>query len=292
VRPRPAPGPTQPESSGKALLAAHAALVGGFVGYSVEHIGGSGDARLVYPLMAIGTGAGIGASLVIADEWDISEREARYIWAMGLWPTAAGLLYAQSWQDTDPGLPYSVGLGSAAIGLSLGSLMLNLGELQPGGDVLTHSGAALGAVLGGLGELIVEGDADLTPIRGIGIGLGAGVVSFGVLSPFLPPLSQSQILFSNLSGVLGGLAGAAVATPVLVGNKVNKSEHRLWLSSTAAGVVVGSVVGAILSRPNTSAVPVALANARPWIGRLGAPEAHPDRAIQPGPAVFGIESAW
>src|SRR5690606_28616834 len=56
-------------SAGRAVLALNAAALGGYVGFSLQRASGSSDARLTYPLVALGTGLGLGASMIIADEW-------------------------------------------------------------------------------------------------------------------------------------------------------------------------------------------------------------------------------
>ena len=47
-----------PRSQGRAVLALNSAVVGGYVGFSLQHASGSDDARLTYPLVALGTGIG------------------------------------------------------------------------------------------------------------------------------------------------------------------------------------------------------------------------------------------
>ncbi|MET0790858.1 MAG: hypothetical protein ABW061_05005, partial [Polyangiaceae bacterium] len=45
-----------PRSQGRAVLALNSAVIGGYVGFSLQHASGSDDARLTYPLVALGTG--------------------------------------------------------------------------------------------------------------------------------------------------------------------------------------------------------------------------------------------
>jgi hypothetical protein len=250
-------------SRGKATLAVHGALVGGYVGFSLEHAGGSGDARLTYPLMALGAGAGVGASLVIAEEWDVSEAEARYVWAAGTWPTIAALLIASERLDGETS-PHLFGIVGAATGLSLGALSLSLGDLKSGGDDLAHSGAGFGALLGALGEMMIKGDTQLTPLTGIGAGMGVGVVAAGAIAPQVE-VSRSRVLFSDLSATLGALLGAALASPILVGDRVTKSEHRIFLGSTATGALAGGAVGIWVTRERALMPPTAF-SMRPVVG--------------------------
>ena len=86
--------PKEPRSSGRAVLALNAAVFGGYVGYSIQAASGSADERLVYPLVALGTGIGLGGSMLVADEWDVSVGGAWFLSAGLWWPTSSGLLLA------------------------------------------------------------------------------------------------------------------------------------------------------------------------------------------------------
>jgi hypothetical protein len=80
-----APGPSEvvepePEaeyrSEGRAVLAFHTAALGAYLGFSLQRASGSNDARLTYPLAALGAGVGLGASVVVSEEWDIGVEHA------------------------------------------------------------------------------------------------------------------------------------------------------------------------------------------------------------------------
>src|SRR5262249_19816982 len=58
-------------SPGKAVLALNAAAFGGYVGFALQNAGGSNDPRLTYPLIALGTGIGLGGAVLASEEWDI-----------------------------------------------------------------------------------------------------------------------------------------------------------------------------------------------------------------------------
>src|SRR5205085_3240354 len=81
-------------SQGRAVLAANAALFGAYVAYSVQRASGSDDPRVLYPLLALGTGVGIGAALLVADEWDMSTGDAWTLAAGAWWGAGAGVLIA------------------------------------------------------------------------------------------------------------------------------------------------------------------------------------------------------
>jgi hypothetical protein len=105
-----------PRSQGRAVLALNAAVVGGYVGFSLQRASGSDDARLTYPLVALGTGIGLGASMLIADEWDITLGDAWFLSAGAWWPIASGVLIAKSYEVPDEDL-YVYGLVAATAGV-------------------------------------------------------------------------------------------------------------------------------------------------------------------------------
>src|SRR5258708_39064903 len=59
-------------SQGRAILAVNAGLFGAFASFGLEKASGSDDPRVLYPLLALGTGSGVGAALLVADEWDVT----------------------------------------------------------------------------------------------------------------------------------------------------------------------------------------------------------------------------
>lgn len=113
--------------------------------------------------------------------------------------------------------------------------------------MLTHSGALFGAHFGALGQMLVRGDPGITPTLGLGIGMGAGLVVAGAIAPHVDALSASRVLFVDVSAILGGLAGAALASPILVGEELSPTEGRIWLGSIALGTVTGALVGSFVT---------------------------------------------
>ena len=80
-----------------------------------------------------------------------------------VWPGVAALLVVDGDDEQEsPGQRHLLGIVSAVGGLTLATAGLALGEVDEGGAALTHSGAALGLLLGGLGEMALQGDADVT----------------------------------------------------------------------------------------------------------------------------------
>jgi hypothetical protein len=246
-------------SQGKGVLALTSAVLGGGIGYSLQRASGSNDARLTYPLIALGAGMGLGASLIASEEWDLSVGEAWYLNAGMIWPTTSGMLLAYSYDvtdhnpkdnDADTKRRYIYGLVGATAGMSLASLALNFREISEGGAVLTHSGGAMGLLLGGLVDMTYYGTSDKMPYRGMGYGAGVGVLLAGAAATQLR-LSSSRVLFIDLSAGLGALTGAALGALTLVvdaDSTMTTKQQRTWLGAVGVGAVVGAGVGWFLTR--------------------------------------------
>jgi hypothetical protein len=238
-------------SPGRAVLALNAALLGAFVGYSLQQASGSSDERLTYPLAALGAGIGLGSSILVSEEWDIGLGDAWFLSAGMWWPAAAGWLVADSLDVADEDR-YAYGVVSAISGLSLAGTVVGFGHVSQGGAGLAHSGGAFGTLLGGLTELAIDGSTDSTPRQGMGLGAGAGVVLAGALALELRP-SASRVLLVDLGASLGALTGAAAASPLLLVDE--ESGHpmrtRLWLASIMTGTVAGGVIGVWATRRGT-----------------------------------------
>jgi hypothetical protein len=260
-----------PRSQGRAVLALNAAVLGGYVGFSLQRASGSADARLTYPLVALGTGIGLGASMLVADEWDITLGDAWFLSAGTWWPIASGVLVAKSYDVPDTDL-YVYGLVAASAGVSLSVAALSAKPMSEGGALLAHSGGAGGTLLGALTEMAVRGSTSSTPERGMGYGAGVGVVAAGALATQVK-VTSSRMLLIDLAASLGALTGAAAASPLLL---VHESEDptrtRLWLTSIAAGTVIGGTIG--------------------WFSTRGAPN-QPDKVDKPPSAMpyFNVEPA-
>lgn len=230
-----------PPSSGRSVLALNAAVLGGFVGFSIQKASGSADARLVYPLVALGTGLGLGASFLVADEWNITTGDAWYLAAGIWWPAASGFLLADSY-GVKPDDRYLYGLAGAGAGLALGAAAIAVRPVTEGGAVLAHSGGAFGALLGAMTDAAIRGDTAGSLERGVGFGTGAGVLVGGAVATELD-VSPSRALLIDLSASLGALGGAALASPLLLVNDSNPDRTRLWLGSAALGTIAGGVLG-------------------------------------------------
>lgn len=231
-----------PRSQGRAVLALNAAVVGGYVGFSLQRASGSTDPRLTYPLVALGTGIGLGASMLVADEWDITLGNAWFVSAGAWWPIASGVLIAKSY-DVPKEDRYIYGLVAASAGVTLSVAALSAKPMSEGGALLAHSGGAAGTLLGGLTQMAVEGKTDITPERGMGYGAGIGVITAGALATQVK-VTSSRMLLIDLAASLGALTGAAAASPLLlVDESEDPTRNRVWLASVAAGTVIGGTIG-------------------------------------------------
>jgi hypothetical protein len=262
--------PREPRSSGRAVLALNAALFGGFVGYSIQAASGSSDERLVYPLVALGTGVGLGASMLIADEWNVTVGDAWFLSAGLWWPTSAGLLLAAHYDvPKDDRYVYGVVAGTGGVVLAVATMSLT--HISDGDAALAHSGGVLGLGLGGLTQLFVDGQTKKTPIGGMGYGAAIGTLGAGVLATQLE-LKASRVLLVDLGATLGALTGAAAGSPLLLVDEAeSKPRTRAWLGGIFAGTLLGAGVGWWSTRKADARAPVASLPALPYA--IATPEA-------------------
>ena len=230
-----APEPLEPRSSGRAVLALNAAVFGGYVGYSIQVASGSADERLVYPLVALGTGVGLGASMLVADEWDVSVGGAWFLSAGLWWPTGAGLLLAKHYNVAkEDRYVYGVVAGTGGVALAVAAMSLT--DISEGDAALAHSGGVLGMGLGGLTQLFIEGQTKKTPVGGMGYGAAIGTIGAGVLATRLDA-KASRVLLVDLGATLGALTGAAAGSPLLlVNHQENETRTRAHGSARSSPV--------------------------------------------------------
>lgn len=243
---------TPAKSAGRATLAVNATLWGGLMGYSIQRASGSSDPRLLYPLLAVGSGVGLGSAMIVAEEWDVGVGDAWYLVAGAWWPTiAAHLMYEGRFADR-PGAHarsderWSFGLVGSTVGIGISTLGLTLGDMPEGGALLAHSGGGFGLVFGGLSELFVRGNLGRFPLAGMGYGAGLGWLAFAAMAT-LVRVSPSRVLAINLGVIVGGLGGAALASPLLF-DAPTTPEERAWLGITAGSSLLGAGLAWYLSR--------------------------------------------
>ncbi len=259
-------------SAGRPALAVGATLFGGFYGYSVLRSSGSDDPRLLYPLLAVGAGIGLGGSLIISDEWDVGAGDAAFLLSGVSWPSlSAHLIYEGRFADhalnTDE--RWTFGLVGGTLGLTLSTLALAKGGMSEGGATLSHSGAGVGLVFGGLTELFVEGKVENTPLTGMGYGAAAGWLALSAAATEVR-VPSGRIFAADLGAALGGLGGAAVASPLLF-DQPTSTDQRIWVGATAAGAVAGGALAWFFTRDTSVATaPSRWATWVPQPGVLGA----------------------
>jgi hypothetical protein len=285
----PSPGATTGDSrapvvrsEGAVVLALHAAALGGYLGFALQRASGSDDARLTYPLAALGAAVGVGSAVIVADEWDIDVARAWFLGGAMAWSGLGTLLLVNGDGPDSPGRRHLLGILGAVGGVTLATAGLALGDVTEGGAALTHSGAGIGLLLGGLTEMTIEGDAELTPRRGMGIGALTGLLVAGAVATRVPGPSATDVLAVDLSALLGGLTGAALGTPVLVSQDASPTRDRIWLSGIMAGTIAGAALGYWITQseePTDGAAAPAAASSRssgglkllPQLGWAGAP---------------------
>jgi hypothetical protein len=251
-------------SQGRATLAFNSALFGGFVGYSVQRSSGSDDPRLLFPLLALGTGIGLGASAIVAEEWDVGIGDAWFLSAAAWWPALSGLFLAKSREHTETATEPSFALVGALSGLGLATTSLVfVGGMSQGGALMTHSGGAFGTLLGGMTELAVRGSTEgAVPYRGLGYGAGAGVILAGTVATFVD-IEPSRVLAIDLGAGLGGLAGAAATSPFIFRER-SAAGDRAFLVATMGATAAGGVAAWFWTRKAPARA--ALAGATPYAG--------------------------
>jgi hypothetical protein len=237
---------------------------------------------VLYPLLALGTGIGIGAALLVTDEWNITTGDAWFLSAGGFWgATSAFLLVAgnnlQPFDDR-----YAWGVGGGLIGASLATFALTRATMDDGDAMLAHSGGLLGLLFGGTVQLLHDGKtpAEATPYQGMGYGAAAGLLAAGVLATRVTT-SPSRVLLIDVGVGGGALLGAAAASPLIFKN-LTEPHTRGWLSATLGGSLLGGALAWYLTRdsaPKLGWLPPGL----PTAGVIGT-------SVSPGGSkpVFGI----
>jgi hypothetical protein len=273
-------GVTAPtRSQGRAVLAVSGGLFGAFTAFSLQDAAttGQNDPRVLYPLVALGTGIGIGAALLVADEWDVTTGDAWYLNAGGAWAATAGYLVAAGNDVQPPSDRSTWAVGGGVLGLGLATFALTRTHMDDGDAVLTHSGAALGLMTGGIIDWLGRSSGQLglcnldlpcfTPNAGMGYGSAVGLLGAGVLATQVT-ISPSRVLLIDLGTAGGALAGAAAGSPLIFQNQ-SPSNVRAWLGVTLGGSVVGGGLAWWLTRDVSKPRPAWLPKGTPMAGVIG-----------------------
>jgi hypothetical protein len=103
-------------SRGRPVLAASSTLFGLYTAFAIHRVAGNDDPRLLYPLLALGSGIGLGASLLAADEWNVTTGAAWTIAAGSWWGVVAGSSIANGRDVRPVNDRYAWGLVGGLIG--------------------------------------------------------------------------------------------------------------------------------------------------------------------------------
>jgi len=258
LRPSPLRSGLQPRSTGKSagrsVLATTATLYGGFIGYSLQRVSGSEDPRLLYPLMAVGAGLGLGVATLVTDEWDVGVGSAWYLSGGAWWPAIGGhLIYQGRFAQPGPSNGaegWRFGLIASVAGVGLSSMGLLARPMTEGAALMANSAGGLGLVAGGLIDLGVRGDVTEVPLAGMGYGAMAGWLVGSTAAIHLRP-STGRMTVLDLGVVLGGLVGASVASP-LIFDDPNPTKTRGWVGACGGGMVLGGATAWLLTRESKS----------------------------------------
>jgi hypothetical protein len=145
------------------------------------------------------------------------------------------------------GDPYSWGVVGGLGGLTLATVVLTQKNVDEGGAALAHSGGALGFVVGGLIQFSYKGSTTATPFTGAGFGSLIGLLGAGTTAA-LVPVSASRVLLIDLGTGIGGLAGAAGGSPLLVAANANPARTQGFVAATLGGMLVGGGSAWLLTR--------------------------------------------
>lgn len=278
-----------PRSPGRAVLAANGTLFGAFVGYGVQRASGSDDPRLLYPLVAIGAGAGLGTSLLAAGEWDITSGDAWMLSGAAWWGTASGLLIAGGRHVQPITDRYAWGIGGGLVGASLATFALTRKRMDEGDATFTNSAGAFGLFLGSLGDFYYRGTIEARPLTGMGYGAAAGTVIAGASSLFFRA-SSSRVLLIDLGAGLGALGGAALSSPLLF-EDVTAAKTRGFLAATTVGTLGGASIAYLLTRGHDEPVKAAHAGPLRWQPYL-TPAPSTDGSLSPSGVTGGVNGQF
>ena len=277
-------------SQGRAVLAVNMGVFGIFTAYSLERASGNDDPRVLYPLLALGAGVGLGAALLVADEWDVTTGDAWYLSAGPIWGAASAFLIAAGHNVQPIEDRYSWGVGGGLIGVGLATLAVTRTNMDDGDATLAHSGGSLGLLVGGAVEYLYRGSTTAaTPYTGLGYGSAVGVVAAGLLATRVT-VSPQRVLLVDVGAGGGALLGAAAASPLIVLQNQTEANTRAWIAVTLAGAALGGVGAGWLTRDLTPAKETTWRYGVPGAGVIG--ESTTPRGTTPAVGLTWTGSLW
>jgi len=233
-------------SRGRPVLATSSTLFGLYTAFAIHRVSGGDDPRLLYPLLALGSGIGLGASLLAADEWNVTSGSAWTIAAGSWWGVVTGLNWAAGRDVRPVRNRYGYGLAAGLVGTTVAVAWTAVFKFDDGDATLVHSGAALGTFGGALADLLVRGTLQESPGTGAAIGGAAGFLGGGVMAALVQTNAQ-RVMLVDLGAGLGALGGASLASPLVFRNET-PGRARLFLGSVLAGTAVGGTIAWLATR--------------------------------------------
>src|SRR5262249_9346631 len=137
------------------------------------------------------------------------------------------------------------GLLGGGIGGTVATLGLVLRSMSDGDAALAHSGGGFGLMLGALVEISARGDVHQTPFSGMGYGAGLGWLAAAALAVHVHPAPE-RVAVVDAGLALGGLAGAAASSPLLLGG-ASPDRQRAWALVSAGSAAAGGAVAGVLA---------------------------------------------
>jgi len=256
-------------SRGRPVLAASSTLFGLYTAFAIHSVAGGEDPRLLYPLLALGSGIGLGASLLAADEWNVTTGSAWTIAAGSWWGVIAGLNWAAGRDVRPVRNRYGYGLAAGLVGTTVAVAWTAAFKFDDGDATLVHSGAALGTFTGGVADLLIRGTLQESPGTGAGIGAAAGFLGGGIMAAFLQTTAQ-RVMLVDLGAGLDALGGPSLASPLVFRNET-PGRARLFLGSVLAGTALGGSIAWFATR-NSKPEKTASVRLFPTAGTVGTPE--------------------
>ena len=185
--------------------------------------------------LTLGTGAGLGGSLLATQQQQVTPGMARAVNHGALWGGVLSFLGASA-LELEVGPAVGTMMASQLFGVAAGySLWELLGPTS--GDVLLTTLGAVTAMF--YYPMITEGVLDLRQDDGpLFAGMAVSAVAGGVGTAFVArqfPMSTGRVSLIGAGGLLGGLAGIAV--PVMIAG------DQLGPEGAMAGIIVGNLAG-------------------------------------------------
>ncbi len=268
----PRPEDEERRSRGKPVLAASTTLFGLYTAFAIHKSSGTDDQRTLYPLLALGGGIGLGAALLAADEWNVTTGAAWTIAGGAWWGVFSGLQLAIGRDVRPVGDRYAFGLAGGLIGTTLAVTAVSVTRYDDGDAALVHSGAAFGALGGGLIDLLARGSLNAAPETGLGYGTGIGLLVGGGLAAAIRTSAQ-RVMLIDLGAGLGALGGASIGA--LINPRVFREDTpgktRLFLGTVLGGALIGGGLSWLFTRNHTP-TPAAGAKISPTVAPVFTPE--------------------